>query len=34
MLASLGPEKATDFDPRRFDVEQANRALSLVGAAR
>jgi hypothetical protein len=34
MLAWLGLEKATDFDPYRFDVEQANRALSLAGAAR
>jgi hypothetical protein len=34
LLAWLGLDKGTDFDPHRFDVEQANRALSLVGATR
>jgi hypothetical protein len=34
MLAWLGLEKAADFDPHRFDVDEANRALSAVGAAR
>src|SRR6266498_1950059 len=30
LLAWLGLGNGTDFDPPRFDVEQANRALSLV----
>jgi hypothetical protein len=34
LLAWLGLDNGTDFDPHRFDVEQANRALSLVGATR
>jgi len=34
MLAWLGLEKAGDFDPHRFDVDKANRALTAVGAAR
>jgi hypothetical protein len=34
MLAWLGLEKAADFDPHRFDVDEANRALTAVGAAR
>jgi hypothetical protein len=34
MLTWLGLDKAGDFDPYRFDVDNANRALSLVGATR
>jgi hypothetical protein len=34
MLAWLGLEKGADFDPHRFDVDKANRALTAVGAAR
>jgi Plasmid pRiA4b ORF-3-like protein len=34
MLAWLGLGKAADFDPDRFDVDMANRALTAVGAAR
>ena len=34
MLAWLGLDKAADFDPYRFDVNQANRALAAVGATR
>jgi len=34
MLVWLGLEKGADFDPHRFDVDQANRALTAVGAAR
>ncbi len=33
LLAWLGLDKAADFDPHRFDVGKANRALSLVGGA-
>jgi Plasmid pRiA4b ORF-3-like protein len=34
MLAWLGLDKATDFDPHRFDLNDVNRALGLVGATR
>ncbi len=34
MLDWLGLEKATDFDPHGFDVDKANRAVSLAGATR
>jgi Plasmid pRiA4b ORF-3-like protein len=34
MLAWLGLDKATDFDPHRFDLNEVNRALTLAGAAR
>jgi hypothetical protein len=29
-----GLEKGADFDPYSFDVDQVNRALTAVGAAR
>jgi len=32
MLAWLGLDKAGDFDPHRFDIDQANRALAAVAA--
>jgi hypothetical protein len=34
MLEWLGLDKATDFDPHRFDMDQANRALTAVAAQR
>jgi Plasmid pRiA4b ORF-3-like protein len=34
MLAWLGLDKATDFDPHRFDLNRVNRAVILAGAAR
>jgi hypothetical protein len=34
MLAWLGLDKATDFDPHRFDLDEVNRALTLAGAGR
>jgi hypothetical protein len=34
MLARLELDKAADFDPHSFDVDQANRALGLEGAKR
>jgi hypothetical protein len=34
MLEWLGLDKATDFDPHRFDVDQANRMLAAVDAER
>jgi hypothetical protein len=34
MLAWLGLDKATDFDPHRFDLNEVNRALTLAGSAR
>jgi hypothetical protein len=34
ILAWLGLDKAGDFDPHRFEVDKANRALAAVGAAR
>jgi hypothetical protein len=32
MLAWLGLDKAGDFDPHRFDIDQANRALAAAAA--
>lgn len=32
LLAWLGLDKAGDFDPYRFDIDQANRMLAAVGA--
>jgi hypothetical protein len=32
MLAWLGLDKASDFDPHCFDIDQANRALAAVAA--
>ncbi len=34
MLAWLGLDEATEFDPHRFDKDQANRALAAVSARR
>lgn len=34
MLAWLGLDKGTDFDPHRFDLSEVNRALALAGATR
>jgi hypothetical protein len=34
MLAWLGLDKGTDFDPNRFDLNHANRALRFAGATR
>jgi hypothetical protein len=34
LLAWLGLDKATDFDPHRFDIDQANRAPAAMGARR
>src|SRR6266540_1384921 len=34
MLEWLGLDKATEFDPHRFDKDQANRALAAVSARR
>jgi hypothetical protein len=34
MLAWLGLDQGADFDPHSFDVDKANRALSLLGATR
>jgi hypothetical protein len=34
MLAWLGLDKGTDFDPHRFDLSEVNRALALPGATR
>jgi hypothetical protein len=32
MLAWLGLDKASDFDPHRFDIDQANRMLAAMAA--
>jgi Plasmid pRiA4b ORF-3-like protein len=34
MLQWLGLDKGTDFDPHRFDLNDVNRALGLLGATR
>jgi hypothetical protein len=34
MLAWLGLDKGTDFDPHRFDLSEVNRALASAGATR
>ena len=34
LLAWLGLDKAGDFDPHRFDKDQANRLLAAMGARR
>jgi hypothetical protein len=32
MLAWLGLDKAGDFDPHRFDIDQTNRMLAAAAA--
>ena len=34
MLARLGLDKGTKFDPHRFELNDVNRGLRLVGATR